>query len=273
MIPQQQTRWTLAAVRKAWPSFWRYSLSGVWRILAGHKLRWRRGRDHLRSPDPDYHAKLAHIETLRTEVETHPADAVLLYLDEITYYRQPSLASGYAPAGSDSPRAERSLRSNAATRVVAALDAHTGQVTALQARQIGVAELIRFSQQLTETYPGKRIYLVQDNWPVHFHPKILAALEPQTSPFPFYRPPSWPAETSPQAKRLDLPIQIVTLPTYAPWTNPIEKLWRWLKQDVLHLHRHADNLPSLRRLVLDFLANFQHGSPKLLHYVGLPLPT
>jgi transposase len=272
-MPQQQTRWTLAALKRAVPCYWEYSLSGIWRILAGHKLRWRRGRDHLRSPDPDYQGKLAQVAARRAEVEAMPDASVLLYLDEVTYYRQPSLASAFGAAGRDTPRAERSWKSNATTRVVAALHAHTGQVTALQARQIGVAELIRFYRQLTETYPGTRIYLVQDNWPVHFHPDVLAALEEQSSPFPFPRPPSWPAETSPQAKRLGLPIQLVTLPTYAPWTNPIEKLWRWLKQDVLHLHRHADDLPALRALVLDFLARFNDGSPDLLRYVGLALPT
>ena len=27
-------------------------------------------------------------------------------------------------------------------------------------------------------------------------------------------------------------IEPVWLPTYAPWLNPIEKLWRWLRQEV-----------------------------------------
>jgi len=30
-----------------------------------------------------------------------------------------------------------------------------------------------------------------------------------------------------------LPIQIVQLPTYASWTNPIEKLWRKLKAEMV----------------------------------------
>jgi len=263
----------LAALQRAAPTYSQYSLSGIWRILAGHTLRWRRGRDHLRSPDPDYRAKLAHLAALCTEVEARPADAGLLYLNEVTYYRQPSLSSGYAAVSSDRPRAERSTRSNAATRVVAALDARTGQVTSRQARQIGIRELVRFYQTLADTYPGRRLYVVQDNWPIHTHPDVLAALQPQESPFPFLRPRSWPTEASPQAKRLDLPVQLVLLPTYAPWTNPIEKLWRWLKQDVLHLHPHADDLLALRALVLDFLRSFEKGSLDLLHYVGLPPPT
>jgi len=32
---------------------------------------------------------------------------------------------------------------------------------------------------------------------------------------------------------------LVPLPTYGSWTGPIERLWRWLKQEVLHLHSYA----------------------------------
>ncbi|MFN8633606.1 MAG: transposase [Chloroflexota bacterium] len=138
-----------------------------------------------------------------------------------------------------------------------------------QATRIGVPALLRFFKALVAAYPGQRLYIVLDNWPVHFHPDLLAALEPQESPFPFFRPRSWSAEPSPTAKRLNLPIQLVPLPTYSPWLNPIEKLWRWLKQDVLHLHRLADDLPALRARVLAFLARFKDGSPDLLRYVGL----
>lgn len=272
-MPQPQTRWTLRALRDGVPMFWDYSLSGVWRILARHKLRRRRGRDHLRSPDPAYRAKLARVDRCRAEAAAHPADAVLLYQDEVAYYRQPSLGYAYVATRSTGPRAERSFRRDTPTRVVATLDARTGRVIARQRARIDVPALVRFYERLVAAYPGRRIYLVQDNWPVHFHPDVLAALEPQASPFPFPTPPSWPTEPGPRARRLNLPIQLVPLPTYAPWANPIEKLWRWLKQDVLHLHRLADDLPALRALVLDFLARFDHDSPDLLRYVGLPPPT
>lgn len=272
VMPQPQSRWTLRALQDGVPVFWQYSLSGIWRILAKHKLRRRRGRDHLHSPDPAYRAKLAWVARCRAEVAARPDDAVLLYLDEVTYYRQPSLGYAYAPTRSTGPRAERSLRSNTPTRVIATLDAHTGRVVTRQRTRIDVPALIRFYRQLVAAYPGRRIFLVQDNWPVHFHPDVLAALEPQTSPFPFLTPPSWPTEPSPAARRLNLPIQLVTLPTYSPWANPVEKLWRWLKHDVLHLHRLADNLPALRTLVLDFLATFLSDSPDLLRYVGLAPP-
>jgi hypothetical protein len=266
---QGRTRWTLAGLRATVPRFAGASLSGIWRVLRDSKLRWRRGRDHIHSPDPAYQEKRAYLETIRAHVDAAPVGAVLLYLDEVTYYRQPSLAPGYAPVGSAAPHAERSKRSDATTRVVGALDAHTGRVASLQQAKIGVPALVRFYRDLAAAYPGRRLYVVLDNWPVHFHPDVLAAFEPQRCPIPFLRPRTWPTEPGPKAKRLNLPIQLVPLPTYSPWLNPIEKLWRWLKQDVLHLHRHADDLPALRSLVLDFLARFQGRSSDLLRYVGL----
>lgn len=262
----------MPALEAVVPTFAGASLSGIWRVLARVGLRWKRGRDHIRSPDPDYQEKLAYLESVTALVAAAPGRAVLLYLDEVTYYRQPSLAAGYAPARSTAPRAERSTRSNTTTRVIGALDRQTGRVVADQRARIGVPALIRFYQALVAAYPDRRVYLVLDNWPIHYHPDVLAALEPQAARGWFRTPPSWPTEPSPRAKRLNLPIQLIPLPTYSPWLNPIEKLWRWLKQDVLHLHRLADDLAMLRAIVLDFLARFERGSPELLRYVGLPVP-
>jgi hypothetical protein len=64
----------------------------------------------------------------------------------------------------------------------------------------------------------------------------------------------------------------VQLPTYASWANPIEKLWRWVKQDILHLHPWADDLPELRAQVTGFLDQFRPESEDLLRYVGLLRP-
>ena len=73
-----------------------------------------------------------------------------------------------------------------------------------------------------------------------------------------------------QAALVDLPrLEIVWLPTDAPWLNPIEKVWRWLRQDVLNLHRLADDWHALRQRVNAFLDQFALGSHQLLRYTGL----
>ena len=51
--------------------------------------------------------------------------------------------------------------------------------------------------------------------------------------------------------------------------EPIEKLWRWLKQDVVKMHRLAEDWQAVRERVRQFLDQFAHGSQRLLEYVGL----
>ncbi|MDQ2694834.1 MAG: transposase [Pseudomonadota bacterium] len=109
---------------------------------------------------------------------------------------------------------------------------------------------VQFYCALRAAFPdAEGIYVIQDNWPVHTHPDVLLALEAQQTRWPWHRPPSGPTEPSAAAVKrwghLQLPIQIVPLPTYASWCNPIEKLWRKLRQKLTHLHPWADDLPTL----------------------------
>lgn len=56
------------------------------------------------------------------------------------------------------------------------------------------------------TYPAARmIKLAQDNWPVHFHLDVRAALQPREWQWDFHVPANWPTEDSPSALRLNLP--------------------------------------------------------------------
>lgn len=81
----EQARWTLASLRAVVPGFAEASVSGISRMLKESGIRWKRGRDHIHSPDPDYVAQVAHLQTIRALVAASPDAAVLLYLDEVTY--------------------------------------------------------------------------------------------------------------------------------------------------------------------------------------------
>lgn len=82
-----------------------------------------------------------------------------------------------------------------------------------------------FYQKVCQLYPKAQVInLVQDNWPVHFHPDVLAALQQQTTRWPWHAPASWAKITPKTTQSLNLPIQLVLLPTYASWINPIE-IW------------------------------------------------
>jgi len=131
-------------------------------------------------------------------------------------------------------------------RLIGALNPLTGQVDYLDNYVVGRAKVIEFYGQLVEAYPRARtLCVIQDNWSIHTNPEVLKALK------------DWPQ------------VEPVWLPTYAPWLNPIEKVWRWLRQDVLKMHRQADDWEALQARVHGFLDQFADGSERLLEYVGL----
>jgi hypothetical protein len=147
----------------------------------------------------------------------------------------PALAPTTRPSGAEIPH-----------RVAGMLDAFSGRVTAVDNRIVGTDRLLQLYRRLPKRYPqATRIYVVQDNWPVHAHAAITSFLE-----------------TVPH-------IEQVWLPLAAHWLNPIEKLWRKLRQEVLRLHQLADKPMDLRLTVRTYLRQFDHGSEDLLRYVGL----
>jgi transposase len=269
VLGHRQSRWTLKALLQSCSWLKLRTEAGLWYLLKRLGIVRKQGRIALHSPDGDYDAKLAYLQACFEQAVSQPDRIVFLYLDEFSYYRQPTVACAYALRGKTQSRAPLSHRSNTRCRGIGALNALTGQVIYRQAEKITLSVQNKFYQDIRAAYPtAHRIYVVQDNWPNHSHPKVLASLETQESPFPMNVLPSWSTAQHPQAVNA-LPIQLIFLPTYAPWTNPIEKLWRWLRQTVLHLHRFSDAWTALKQRVLDFMATFAQGSQALLRYVGL----
>lgn len=205
----------------------------------------KRALNFIRSPDPEYRAKWQAVLRAYMEAVEQPDKVTILFLDELTYYRQPSKAPAYHAKGKTQPLAIQVAAYNTKTRLVAVMNAITGQVNYMQRSKIGTAALVAFYAQVRAAYPdAEKVYIIQDNWPVHKLPQPMRAMQ-------------------------DHKLTPLFLPTYASWLNPIEKLWRWLKQKVLHLHQFAHCLDKIRELVNGFLDQFQSGSDDLLRYVGL----
>jgi hypothetical protein len=241
------SRWTLRGVRASFPWLKDYTLSGVWRVLHRHGLHIRAAQVRQHSPDPDYAAKLERLLTCLQDAAAHPGDVELVFLDEMGYYRWPAKGRSWGPsAPAPMPVADRDGPNNKQWRVIGALNALSGRVDYLDAYIVGREKVIRFYHQLVAAYPKARtIYVVQDNWSIQRHAEVVAALE-------------------------DLPqIEPVWLPTYAPWLNPIEKLWRWLREQVLTMHRLAGDWDALRERVNAFLDQCAAESHVVLQYVGL----
>lgn len=268
----KRSRWTLSMLMETCDWLHVTTEGGMSQILKRLRISYKRGRDYVHSPDPHYQEKRALIQQIRAKSLAAPERYVFLYQDELTYYRQPTVARAYEATGHTQPLAQRSYSPNNAFRVVAAMNGLTGQVTYRQRAHTDTRCLSGFWYDLRKAYPDAEIiYVVLDNWPVHFHPDVLAPLQEQQWPWPPKLPGHWPQEPSAKAIHDTLPIQLVCLPTYASWLNPIEKLWRWLKQDILHLHRLSSDWQQLKQQLAQFLDKFLLGSSDLLRYTGLLL--
>ena len=244
---------------------------GLLRVLRKLGLARQKARSYVHSPDTQYAEKLAYLEQVISECAKSEGRKVAVFMDELTYYNHPSLAADYAPK-KQQPKAARAIGAEKTYRIAGCLDAFTGQVTAIQRTKINVGNIVMLFQDLVKAYPNAQtIYVIMDNWPVHYHPDVLAALHPlQLSPFAFPTPKSW-KDLKPKKKflNLNLPIQIVSLPTYASWLNPIEKLWKFFKKDFIHNHKYAHCFKELTEIMQEQLDKFRSPNLQLLQFCGL----
>jgi transposase len=242
------SRWTLARIQQAFAWLARYqTLSGLWRLLRRLKLRLRRGRPRQYSPDPHYRLKEQQLLALLRQVAASGGRQVILFVDEHTYAHWPVAARCWAAASGPAPLAQRALPGERHRRIVGGLNGLTGQLTYRQANSIGADTFKAFLRQVRRTYPdAEAIYLVVDNWSVHFCAEVTHLLETEL--------PS---------------LHLFALPTYSPWLNPIEKLWGWLEEYLLKMHPFAGQWDTIPAKVTHFLDWFAGPSPRLLHRVGL----
>ncbi len=121
-------------------------MPGISRILKRLKFSRKQALMFIRSPDPAYASKQAAIETALAEAAQQPGQVILLYLDELTYYRRPSKAPAYAHWATINRWPWRQPGSNTQTRIVGTLNARTGQVSypaTLQSGQSRSGDLLR----------------------------------------------------------------------------------------------------------------------------------
>jgi transposase len=239
-------RWQLRTIRASIPGLAGYSLSGVWYACRRAGIRLRAARPHPYSPDPDYAAKNDRLLAVLAEAAARPEEVVVVFLDEMGFMRWPQPAPTFAPGPPSSPPRTQPAGRETKSRIGGMLDPLTGRVLYVEHQRVGRERLLQLYRKLDRAYPrATRIYVVQDNWSVHAHEEITTYLETVSR------------------------IQRVWLPISAYWLNPIEKLWRKLRQELLRLHAQATDWTALRQAVCTFLDQFAEGSRPLLRDVGL----
>lgn len=111
-------------------------------------------------------------------------------------------------------------------------------------RRQEVAELL---QALVDKHPTRTIYVTWDNFTAHQNDEVETVVRSA-------------------AGRLVL----LYLPTYSPWLNPIEMLWRHFRREVTHCELF-ETVKALIEAAEDFFCRFNKTPEKVLSIIGTHL--
>jgi transposase len=226
-----RSRWTCEAVALVLREDWRVAAGRetVRRHLRAAGLVWRRPRPVLGPKDPAHAHKLGKIRRLLREL---PDCEVAVFQDEVDINTNPKIGSMWMWRGH---QAEVVTPGNNEKRYLAgSLNWRTGELILTEGKSGQGRNTALFLAHLDDLRRRLRryrvIHVICDNAKPHQAKRVreyLAAHEGR--------------------------VVVHYLPTYAPQTNPIERVWWHLHEEITRNHR-AKNMEQLLDLVFEWLA-------------------
>lgn len=263
------TRWTLSLLRRVLDPLKTYTLAGLHGLLDRLGFSFKKGRLRLHSPDPDYIAKRDYVQARLAEVGER-GDERLFYCDGVHIQHGPKPAGSWGNKGADRQPLELGTGGKRSCTWMGALCPFSGEVTTKMLRRSSRGQFLSFLRHVRERYSeSRRIWVVVDNYSIHFHADVLKQLEEQVWPWEWIVPKHYPKFDEKTRVKEPMAIQLVPLPTYSPWLNPIEKLWKMLRQRLVYNHPWGGKPNQLIAAINEFFKQLRHGSEELLRYVGL----
>lgn len=125
-----------------------------------------------------------------------------------------------------------------------AVDWHSGQTVVITRRRKRRREVAELLQALLQRHPHERVYVAWDNASTHEDDEVEAVLRGA-------------------AGRLVL----LYLPTYSPWLNPIEMLWRHFRREVTHCELFA-SVEALLAATHDFFERYNKAPGGVRSIIG-----
>ena len=127
---------------------------------------------------------------------------------------------------------------------IGAVDYHTGETVVLFRRRKRRREIAELLQALLDKHPIETIYVAWDNAITHEDDEVEAVVRAA-------------------AGRLVL----LYLPTYSPWLNPIEMLWRHFRREVTHCELF-ESVKALVSAAQDFFTGSNRHPKRILSVIG-----
>lgn len=127
---------------------------------------------------------------------------------------------------------------------IGAVNYHTGETVVLVKRHKRRREIAELLQALVDKHPTGTIYVAWDNANTHEDDEVEAVVRGA-------------------AGRLVL----LYLPTYSPWLNPIEMLWRHFRREVTHNELFA-TVKALLAAAREFFDRYNQTPSRILSVIG-----
>jgi len=208
----------------------------------GFRLRRLRHR-HLRAKPEE---QAAFVTELATLVEDWSQDCELLFVDEATVRRHPTLTAQWC-LGNDIPEVPTG-DDHTKVHVYGAVAPLTGRTHYHISPTLGKGAFAHFLQHVLRYYRGKRLLVIHDGAEQHKGPPIATVLRD--------------AEGRLQLKRQ---------PVYSPELNPQKRIWKWMRRVVTHNHWFATLSEEIQAL-RDFFSYLTGRKTQVQQLCGLKTP-
>jgi putative transposase len=168
---------------------------------------------------------------------------VFYYADEFNLTWLPTLIAMWSPKGQQVmiPTPGQTKKHYG----IGAVNYHSGETILLVRRRKRRKEIAELLEALLEKHPDETIYIAWDNANTHQDDEVEAVVRGA-------------------AGRLVL----LYLPTYSPWLNPIEMLWRHFRREVTHCELF-ENIKALIKATYDFFNRCNQQPAKVLSVIGV----
>ncbi len=127
---------------------------------------------------------------------------------------------------------------------IGAVNYHSGETIVLVRRRKRRKEIAELLEALLEKHPDETVYVAWDNANTHQDDEVEAVVRGA-------------------AGRLVL----LYLPTYSPWLNPIEMLWRLFRREVTHCELF-ESIKALIKATYEFFNRCNQHPVKVLSVIG-----
>jgi len=200
----------------------------------------------IASPDPDYRQKAKRLEKYQEQAKN--GEILLYFQDEIDLNLLPGILRCWTLRGSQ--RKVMTPGANLKRYGFGAVNYVSGKTIHRIEEHKNSAGFCAFVQQLMHTvtqspdYHGQKIVLVVDNFIIHHSQQTMKFLEHYADQ-----------------------LVLFALPTYSPWLNAIELLWKHLRRKVTHNHLF-ETIVRLVQAVRSFFKALNRTPHRTLQIIG-----